>query len=189
MTLLILGLILFFGPHLVALTPLKSALIERFGEKGYKGPFAVIAGIGLVLMIWGFASTRGTLEESDMVYYPAAWARHVTMTLVLIGFICLAIYLHKGRLRLWLRHPMALAIIFWSAGHLLSNGDLPGVVLFSCFLVFGVLDIIVETARGTRPSFTPKPRHDVIAPIAGIIMYVAMVFLHPYVIGVPVASM
>ena len=189
MTLLILGLIIFFGFHLIPLTPIKASLVNSLGQQTYKGVFAVGAVIGLALIIWGFAATRGTLEESDMVYYPPAWGRHVTMTLVLLGFICLAIYLHKGRLKVWLRHPMSLAIIFWSIGHLLSNGDLPGVILFGAFLVYAVLSIIVETVRGTRPSFTPKPKHDIIAPLAGIIMYVAMLFLHPYVIGVPVISM
>lgn len=189
MTLLIVGLIIFFGIHVIPLTPLKASLKDSLGEQTYRGMFAAAATIGLGLIIWGFASTRGTLEEADMVYYPPAWGRHLTMPLVLLAFICLAIYLHKGRLRIWLRHPMALAIIFWSVGHLVSNGDLPGVILFSSFLVYGVVSIIVETARGTRPNFTPKPKHDIIAPLAGILMFVVMIFLHPYVIGVPVISM
>ncbi|WP_137392448.1 NnrU family protein [Rhodoligotrophos defluvii] len=189
MSLLILGLVLFFGVHLVPFTPAKAALRARLGEGPYKGGFALIAAVGLILIIWGFASTRGTLDEADMLYYPPAWARHATMALVLLGFICLGIYLHKGRLRLWLRHPMALAIIFWSVGHLISNGDKPGVIVFGAFLVYALLDIAVETARGTRPDFVPKPRHDIIAPLAGIIMYAAMLFLHPYLFGVPVINM
>lgn len=186
MALIILGIILFFGSHLIPLTPAKASLRGKLGEQRYRGVFALVSAIGLILIIWGFASTRGTLEESDILYYPPAWARHATMTLVLLGFICLGIYLHKGRLKAWIRHPMSLAVIFWAVGHLLSNGDLPGVIVFASFLVYGILDIIVETARGTKPSFTPKPKHDIIAPIAGVVMYVAMLFLHPYVIGVPV---
>ncbi|WP_342641666.1 NnrU family protein [Rhodoligotrophos ferricapiens] len=189
MSLLIIGIILFFGVHLLALTPAKATLRNSMGEGPYKGLFAIIAVVGLILIIWGFGSARSTLDESDILYYPPGWARHATMLLVLLAFICLGIYLHKGRLKILLRHPMALAIIFWSIGHLISNGDRPSVIVFGAFLVYALLDIIVETARGTRPSFVPKPKHDIIAPVAGVIMYVAMLFLHPYVIGVPVINM
>ncbi|MGF7161060.1 putative membrane protein [Rhodoligotrophos appendicifer] len=189
MTLLTIGLILFFGIHLVPLTPLKAPFQIKFGEGAYKGIFSIVSLIGLILIIWGFASTRGTPVAADTLYTPPAWGRHLNMTLMLVAFICFAIYLHKGRLKAWLRHPMSIAIALWSIGHLISNGDLPGFLVFGSFLIYALLDIVVETARGTRPRFVPKPKHDIIAPVAGVIMYVAMLFLHPYVIGVPVLSM
>jgi uncharacterized membrane protein len=189
MIVLIFGLILFFGIHVIPMTALKSRLQQRLGDNGYKGLFSIVALVGLVLIIWGFASTRGTPAQADMLYDPPAWARHVTMTLVLLAFIAFGIYLHKGRLKIWLRHPMSIAIGLWCIGHLISNGDVPGVLVFASFLTYAIVDIIVAEARGTRANFVPKPKHDIIAPLAGIVMYVAMLFLHPYVIGVPVLNM
>jgi len=182
MTILIIGLILFFAMHFVpALPDFKQSLIERFGKMGYRGLFSILSLIGLVMIIWG----KGAAEYVDL-YEPPAGGRHGTMALVLVAFILLASYQLKSRIRKLLRHPMLVAIALWGLGHLLANGDVASVVLFGSFLVYAVLAILLANAQKPAPQFDVKPLHDVIAVIAGIAIYVVVLFAHPWLIGVPV---
>ena len=86
---------------------------------------------------------------------------------------------------------MLVAIKIWALAHLLVNGDLGGIVLFGSFLAWAVFDRILAKRRGDLgaarvASFT---RADAMALIAGTIAYVAMLFLHPWLIGVQVLRM
>ena len=186
MSILILGLLLFFGIHLVPLAgDLKARLVARLGVRAYKGGFSLVSLIGFGLIIWGYAMTRYGPAAAHFVYYAPDWGRHVTMALVLLAFLCFGIFLHKGRLRKLLRHPMSIGVALWSTGHLFANGDIGSVLLFGSFLAYALLDIVVQEARGVAPAFEPKPRHDAISIVAGLVAYAAFLFLHPYVIGVP----
>ena len=52
MTILILGLLIFLGVHLVPTSPpARTALVQRLGEGVYKGSFAVASLIGFVLIV------------------------------------------------------------------------------------------------------------------------------------------
>jgi uncharacterized membrane protein len=93
-----------------------------------------------------------------------------------------------SRIRGWLRHPMLVAIKIWALAHLLANGDLGGIVLFGALLAFAVFDRIAVKRRGDMgaprvQAFTPA---DAVNVVVGTIAYVAMIFLHPYLIGVSV---
>ena len=54
MIVLIIGLFIFFGMHLVPVTGVKSSLIERIGEKKYQGIFSIISLVGFIIIIYGF---------------------------------------------------------------------------------------------------------------------------------------
>jgi uncharacterized membrane protein len=188
MTLLVIGLILFLGVHLFSyLRSARAALIARLGEGPYKGVYALISAVGLGLIIWGYSQTRAGPAAAQILYWPPVWARHATMFLVLLAMVCFAIYLYRGWIKLWLRNPMSIGVALWAAGHLLSNGKLSSVILFGAFLLYGLFDIAVNTARGYLPSFTPNPRHDVISIIAGIVLYAFFLLIfHPYVLNLPI---
>ncbi len=182
MTILITGLIIFFAIHLVPVVPgFKQSLIERFGKMGYRGLFSVLSLIGLVMIIWG----KGSAEFIDL-YEPPKGGRHGAMALVLVAFILLASYQLKSRIRKTLRHPMLIAIALWGLGHLLANGDVASVVLFGSFFAYAVLAIVLANAQNPAPQFDVNPRHDLIAVIAGIAIYVVVLFSHPWLIGVAV---
>jgi uncharacterized membrane protein len=187
MNILILGLIVFFAFHLIPFTPLKATLHGRFGEVPYKMAFSALSLVGLGLIVWGFLLSRAGPADADLVYYPPESLRHVTMLLVLLGFISLAASWHKGRLKIWLRNPMSIGIALWAFGHLLSNGQKSHVLLFGSFLVYALIDIAYNTAKGTKPDYTPKPIHDLIAVVAGVILFAVFAFgFHPYVLNLPV---
>ena len=83
MTLLLIGIVIFAGIHLLAmlLPGARDGLRERLGEGPFKGLFSLVSLIGLGLMIYGFYTTRGTLEPGDYLYTPAPWTRHAAMGL------------------------------------------------------------------------------------------------------------
>lgn len=186
MIILVVGLVLFLSVHLIALTPWRETLIAHLGVRGYKGAVSVVSLVTIAIMAWGFAAMRTDHLAGRIVYQPPEWARHATMGLVFLAFILLGIAVHKGRLRLWIKTPLAIATVLWAGGHLLSNGCLGDVVLFGAFFVYGLFDGIVRQAKGRVELFTPKPSHDYIAPVAGAFMYAIVLFLHPWLFGVTV---
>jgi uncharacterized membrane protein len=188
MTYLILGLIVFLGVHaFTTLRGVRAGVIAGVGEGPYKIGYSLLAAAGFVLLIWGF----GQYRAGGMIplWTPPAWGRHAAMGLMLFAFIALAASgKAPGRIRGWLRHPMLVAVKLWALAHLLANGDLGGAVLFGAFLAWAVADRIAVKRRGDMGAarldgFT---RADAVAVGVGVVAYVAMLFAHPWLIGVPV---
>src|ERR1700747_1802079 len=74
---LVLGLILFLGPHMfVTLRPQRAAVVKQLGEWPYKGLFAVLPITGLYVTGKGFGmyETDGPL----VLWTSPAWTRHIT---------------------------------------------------------------------------------------------------------------
>src|SRR5262245_29224308 len=191
MTLLFIGIVIFFGVHLlVMLLPApRDRLQARLGEGPYKGLFSLVSAIGLGVMIYGFYTTRDALEPDDYLYAPASWTRHVAMGLVLLAFIFIGASHGKGYLKLWLKHPMSIGIGLWAIAHLLANGERPDVIFFASFLALAVLDIILSTLRGKLPHHEPQIRSDVMAVVIGVILYLIFLFgFHPYVLNLPIVA-
>lgn len=187
MALLYLGLFLFFVPHFLAFTPVKSRAIAALGEKGWKGLFSLVSLIGLVLLAAGYWSSRAGPEAANFLWYPPDWTRHANMLLVLLGLVSIAVSFTRGHLKKWLRNPMSVGVGLWAAGHLLANGKLASVLIFGSFLLLSVTDILVSTARGQLPAHDPKPSQDGIAIVAGVALYAFFLFVfHPYVLNLPV---
>jgi uncharacterized membrane protein len=188
---LLIGIIVFLGVHTVTTRrEMRTSLIERFGFGPYKGLYSVGALIGLVLIVWGFSIYRA--EGWVQIWTPPIWTRHLTIALMWFAFVSLAcMNPAPGRIRGWLRHPMLVAIKIWALAHLLANGDLGGMLLFGSFLAWAVYDRIAVKRRGDvgAPRVSSFKRADGVALAVGSVAYVAMIFLHPYLIGVPVIDM
>jgi uncharacterized membrane protein len=187
MFLLILGLVLFFSSHgLTMARGLRASLIGTIGAGPYKGLYSLVAGTGLVLIIWGFGDYRN--EGLSPLWTPIPGLRHLTHLLVLLAFILLvATYAPRGRIKALVKHPMLAAVTLWSLGHLLANGDLGGFLLFGSFLAFSILDRIAVELRPDGGITAPVTFiGDVIAVIGGVIAFGAMAMLHPLLIGVPI---
>ncbi len=191
MSYMMIGIVLLGGFHLFSmlLPARRDALKLRFGEKAWKGSFALVSLVGLGFMIRGFFASRAGPGAADLLYYPADWTRHLTMLLVLLAFISLGASHGKGYLKLWLRNPMSIGFALWSFGHLLANGKRASVYMFGTFLVIALLDIVLSTLRGKRPVHEPRIRSDVIAVIVGLVLYLIFLFgFHPYVLNLPVVE-
>jgi uncharacterized membrane protein len=186
MTILIVGLFLFGGSHLfsVLLPPVRNRLKAWLGEARYKVLYALVSAAGLGMMFWGYALTR---YNGEMLYIPSFDALHITMLLVLLGFICMAAANGKGNIRYWLQNPFSIGICLWAIGHLIANGKTPVVLIYLTFLLIAALDIVSNMARGNRPTFEPQLRSDVVAVLAGLFVYALLFFVfHPYVLGVKI---
>jgi uncharacterized membrane protein len=191
MTSLFTGIVLFGGIHLFSmlLPGTRDTLKARLGENAWKGVYSAVALVGLGFMVRGFLRSRSGPLAADWLYVPADWTRHVTMLFVLLAFIALAASHGKGYLKYWLKNPMSIGIGLWSAGHLLANGKRTDVYLFGTFLALALLDIVLSTLRGKVPTDQPRLRSDIIAVIAGMVLYAIFLFgFHPYVLNLPVAG-
>jgi uncharacterized membrane protein len=181
-TVLVLGLILFFGGHSLkmALPRWRRDLIEGHGERPFKGIVAVSSILGLVLIIWGFASA-----DLVILYSPPAWGAMVTAILMAPALIlAVASGGPPGYIKRAVVNPLLLATILWAAGHLLSNGDLAGAVLFGAFLLWSIVNWALQPAHGPMPA--PSPRADMMAIAAGVVVYALLIWrLHIWLFGVP----
>ena len=185
MTLLVVGLALFLGIHLVpAFPPLRLALAARLSEGGYKGAFSLVSAVGLVLIVLGFA--RAPAAERVFAPFPAAIAiAPVAMT---VAFILLAAANMRGYLRHGLKHPMLLGMGIWSTVHLLANGDLRGTLLFGGFLAYAIIDLISASSRNATKIFAPAAKFDVMAILGGVAVAIAVMTLHRLLFGVAVVA-
>jgi len=188
MTMLIAGLVLFLGIHtFTTLREPRAALIGSIGEGPYKGLYSLVSAAGLVLIVWGFGRYRA--DGYIPVWDPPFGLRHLTLLLMWFSFVALAAaYAPPGKIKGLLRHPMLVGVKIWALAHLLANGDLGSLILFGTLLAWAVYDRIAVKRRGDpgapRSGFTAG---DAIAVVVGSIAYGAMFWLHPWLIGVPIA--
>jgi uncharacterized membrane protein len=188
MALLILGIILFLGAHSLKIAaPVRAGLIGTLGDKPYRGLYSVVSLVGFGLIAWGFHDYRaGSWQQ---IWVPPAGMRHLTITLMWFAFVALAASGPKpSRIRGWLRHPMLVGVKIWALAHLLANGDLGGMILFGSFLAWAVVDRISLKRRGDLGAarISHFTRTDAVIVVAGTVAYLAMMVLHPYLIGVAV---
>lgn len=188
MLVLILGIIVFLGVH--SLTLLRSPrrdLIERFGERPYRGLYSLLSAAGFILIVWGFARYRA--EQWIQLWTPPGWTQYLAIALMWFAFVALASSgPTPGMIKGWLRHPMLAGVMLWALAHLLANGDLGGLLLFGSFLAWAVIDRIAVVQRGDSgaPRTSLFTRADAIGLGAGTVAYLMMIYLHPLLIGVPV---
>ncbi|MDO9414887.1 NnrU family protein [Pararhizobium sp.] len=192
MTILILGIVIFLGVHLVQ--PLASGLRRAVMARGGKGLWHALHGIcsilGIALIAYGFDASR----PSEVLYVAPFFLLHLTLTLMLIASICLAAqFFPAGKIKAVTKFPAVLAIKIWALAHLLSNGELNSVLLFGTFLIWAVMLRISMKKRvlaGERvlPVFVSYS-YDIAAIVVGTLVYGLVVWkLHALLIGVqPIA--
>ncbi len=189
MILLVLGLIVFLGVHLVPTQPdLRRGLSGRIGEGAYKGLFSLIALAGLALIIFGYHKIQVMPGKNPALWSPPLWGRHVTMLLMLPVFpLLLAAYL-PGRIAAAVRHPMITAVKFWALAHLFVRGDMASLLLFLGFLAWAVVDRISLKRREAEGQVTVKSgpvSNDLIALVVGLALYgIVLKWGHAALIGV-----
>ena len=184
MTLLVTGLVLFIGVHLIpCVVPLRAALVARLGPGRYRALFSLVALAGLVLVVLGFG--RAPVEP---LYAAPGWGRQMSMFAVPVSIVLFAAANIPTHIRAVLRHPMLLGLLLWAIAHLLSNGDLRSIVLFGSFAAYAVVDLISAVARGNRPSTDKAPRLaiDGAAIVAGLIAAILLTVFHGALFGVSV---
>jgi len=191
LALMILGLAVFFAPHVFTTRrDARAAVIALIGEGPYKGLYSLVSIIGVILIGWGFARYRA--GEWIDVWNPPAWTRHVTVALTWPAIIFIVAAYIPGNIKRALKHPMLVGVKLWAVAHLISNGDLGSIILFGAILAWAVFDRISLKRRPEAGAGAPAIpaggwRNDVVAAIVGTLVYLALGFVfHPLVIGRPV---
>jgi uncharacterized membrane protein len=187
MAILILGLILFFGAHLTPTFPdFQASLVQKYGEKAFKGGFSLVSVVGFALIVLGVSAARGSGVDVQL-WNPPIWTRHLAIALMLPAFIVLASMGVASHIRDKVRHPMLAAIKLWAAAHLLANGDLLALLLFGSFLAYGVYDRISVKKRAVplKPKAPEGWRGDAIAVAIGTVLWAATLFWLHAAAGVP----
>lgn len=188
MALLVLGLVIFLGVHSVRIVaePWRTRMVERLGENPWKGLYVVVAIVGFVLLVWGYALAR----QSPTVLWnpPPVGLRHAVSLLTLLAFILVvAAYVPGNHLKAKLRHPMVIGVKVWAFAHLVVNNTLADLVLFGAFLVWAVLDLRAARRRERTLAtvYDATLPRTVVTVVVGAVAWAVFAFwLHRAWIGV-----
>ena len=205
MTQLILGLILFLGAHSVRIWAdgWRDQTIEAYGEKAFKGVYALVSILGFYLLVVGYGEAR---LQTVALWNPPIFTKHISMLLMLLSSILLvATYIPRNHFKMRLGHPMVLSVKVWALSHLLANGNLADLVLFGYFLIWAVLNFrsarardralllnlnVTEEAAGesiaeSESAHQPKLLSTIITLVGGIAIWALITFvLHAKIVGV-----
>ena len=195
MTQLILGLILFLGAHSVRIWAdgWRNQTIEAYGEKAFKGVYALVSILGFYLLVVGYGEAR---LQPLVLWNPPIFTKHISMLLMLLSSILLmATYIPRNHFKMRLGHPMVLSVKVWALSHLLANGNLADLVLFGSFLIWAVLNFRSARARdraqvqnsdaNEEAPLKPNLLATLIALFGGMGLWAVITFvLHAKVVGV-----
>jgi uncharacterized membrane protein len=183
MTILLSGLVLFFGIHAVPMFPsFKASLQSRFGAMRFKALYSLIAISGFALILLGYSQA-----EFRAVFSPPVWAPLIAYLTMPIAFCLLVAAYVPNNFRRVIRNPMLSAVLIWALVHLIANGDLPSVLLFGLFGLYAIVDIISVNRRS--PAETPAKQpllKDVLVLAIGFAAFWIVRYFHAALFGVPV---
>jgi len=184
MYILLLGIFIFFGVHLVpSFVDFRLKLISKLGEGPYKGLYSLLALVGLILIIYG-----KSIAEFQVIWEPPVWSRDAIIVIMIASFFSLVAADMKSNVKRFVKHPMLVGIALWSGSHLFANGDGASILLFGSFLIFSILDMFLANKRGAARQEKKFPiKKDVTIIIIGLIFYFIFIkYLHPWLIGVTI---
>lgn len=181
MILLIIGVAVFFGVHLLPSLPIKNKLTESIGETKYKMGFSLISILGLGLIIYGFM-----LSEFVPLWTPLPWGRDATMIAMPIAAVFLCAANTPNNIKRWVHHPMLLGIAIWSGTHLAANGDLASTIIFASFGFFAIFDIASVTLSHRSKKREPVSKlWDLGVVVVGLLLTGVLFYFHGSLTGIP----
>ena len=191
MLLLGLGLASFFAVHLLPTVPeVRDGVVARLGKGAYMAVFSLLSIASFALIIYGYHKLQLMPGKNPQLWVPPTWAKHISFLLMIPAAIFLAAAYVPSRIRTTLKHPMLVAIKTWALAHLIANGDLAGVVLFTSFLLYAVYDRISLKRRANDAGLGPLGAAkgglggDITAVAIGLAFYTFMMLGgHEYLIG------
>ena len=209
----------FFLTHSIPVRPsVKSRLTDRFGARAFATGYSVVSLAMLTVLI------RAAGQAPYVQLWPQlGWQSHLGLIGMLVVCLILAFGIARpnpfsfggarndrfdparpGIVR-WVRHPVLLALALWAGVHLLPNGDLAHVILFSVLGSFAIAGrtLIDRRKRSTLGTARWQALHAATldAPffqrpaswggftarlVLGLLVYGALLWAHPIVIVVHV---
>jgi len=151
MTSISLAAVFWLGLHFVVAGPLRSPLVEKLGERAFRGVFSLLSVAGLG---WFIVAYRAAPWVPLWPTTPAlGW---LAIVLVFLGFLLTvfgigpmnptethASRMIDGKLPVYgitrvTRHPRLCGVSLWAIAHLLVNGQLAALFMFGALLVTAV---------------------------------------------------
>lgn len=184
MTLLIVGVALFIGAHLIPSVPsLRDRLKRQVGGNAYRGLFALVSLVGFVLLVMGMG--RAPFVP---LWDPPAWGHRVPVFGMLLALTLFVAAFMPTNLKRLTRHPMLWGVTLWAAVHLVANGDLASLILFGSFGAFSLFDMWSANQRGARLSSKAVPYwRDLLVVAVGGVVYMGLLHSHALLFGMPVS--
>ena len=184
MLLLLIGLLLFTGVHLIpSLAPeLRQRWYGRMGEGGYKGAFSLLLLLGIGLIVAGWRST-----QPAVIYMLPPAVHPVALGLLVLAFLLLVVSTRQSRLRQWIRHPQLTGVLLWGVAHLLLNGDSRSLLLFGGLTLWALVEIIAISRREGVWIKEPVPGWgaEVVTLLITAVVVGVVVAVHPWIAGMP----
>lgn len=186
MTDLFIAALFFVGTHIgIGATPLRSEVIERIGERGYRVLFSLVS---IAAIIWLVMAYRAA--PIVPLWYGGALFDGLAILVMPVASLCLVTALvqpnptaigqqpdpdapepARGMLRIT-RHPMMWGIGLWAVTHLLANPDLASVVFFGAFALLafgGAAALDHRLNRQNRPGWGIFVQRTSFLPFAAIL--------------------
>ncbi len=184
MNMLIAGIAIFYGMHLVPSTPLKNSLQNGLGKLPYMGLFSLVSALGLGLMIYG----KGAADFVPL-WEPMSGAHWVPRVLMLPALILIFWSYLPCSMKTRLGHPMLQGITLFSIAHLFANGDLASVLLIGSFGLYSVITIIRLSRNSdntTAKVVSKTPGWNALGIVMGILAYALVAVYHQQITGMPI---
>lgn len=182
MGVLVLGLVIFLGMHASRILGVRALLIRGIGEPLFAVFYSVLSAIGLALIVYGHILAH----PSANIWNPPEWSRTVALVAVPASLVLLVATYLPSHIRSVTRHPMTLAVVLWSGGHLLANGEVASVALFGGFFVWSLVLLIELYLRGGQFDRPGSWWADLVALIAGLGAAAGLALFHMQLFGVAV---
>jgi len=191
MLLFILGLVLFFGIHMLPFYPeYRAQLIEKLetdtidAEGMYKIIFSVASLLGLIFIGIG----KGSMGFIGLWDTPTFF-RYIAVVLIPISFILMVAAYPPNNIRRYVPHPMLTGVIIWGATHIIVNGDVASIILFASFVAYSIVAIKLTNRRDYDKTIEQDAQEkvpvvkDVI--VIGIAMFgfLLLLWLHKFLFG------
>ena len=180
---IVLGIALWSALHFFrSLAPdARAGLIGKLGEAGYRGVFSLGVIMAIALMVIGWRAMPPV-----ELYAPPPWGRAAAGLFVLGGFLLFGFAMVETNVKRFVRHPQLAGLALWAIGHLLANGEGRSIVLFGMMGLWALVEMaLISRREGAWVKPAPASLSNEIKPIAiGFVIYLAFLFLHPYLFGV-----
>lgn len=177
MLLFIMGLLLFFGVHMLPFYPeYRAQLVEKIdndtidGEGMYKIIFSVISLLGLIFLGIG----KGSIGFVSLWDIPIFF-RYLAVIFVLISFVLMVAAYLPNNIKRYVPHPMLTGVIIWGVTHLIVNGDVTSIILFGSFVTYSIVAIKLTNIRGSKASSGQDAQEVIPVVKDGIVIGIAIV--------------
>ncbi|MDQ2070272.1 NnrU family protein [Natronospira bacteriovora] len=180
MILLIAGLFLIVLIHLLPAMPaIRSALVERLGEKTYLLLFSLVSVLAVVLLAAGMGRAEYIPLWGELPY-----GRDLSPLLMAAAVLLVTAAYVPNNLRRLIRNPMLWGVVLWAVAHLLVAGHLAALLLFGGIGGYALYAIFFRGGRRHWQSAEPRPWPlDLLTVVLAAIIYGALLWLHPRLFG------